>query len=92
MKRLASANLPDKITSLADFLYAVLHFDTFVEMQAQHPLSLSRSLDYLFAHPQFRDHVDAARVGGFGASQGLVESATIGEQGYEGLGQSPFGI
>src|SRR3989475_9815859 len=59
-----------KLNSLADFLYAVLHFDTFVEMQAQRPLSLSRSLDYLFAHPQFGDHVDAARVGGFGASQG----------------------
>jgi predicted dienelactone hydrolase len=59
-----------KIENLADFLYALLHFRTFVEMQSLRPLSLSRSLDYLFAHPQYRDHVDAARVGGFGASQG----------------------
>ena len=43
---------------------------TFVEMQALRPLSLSRSLDYLFAHPQYRDHLDVNRVGGFGASQG----------------------
>ena len=29
-----------------------------------------RALDYLFAHPQYRDHLDINRVGGFGASQG----------------------
>ena len=59
-----------KIDNFSDFLYALLHFDTFVEMQSQRPLSLSRSLDYLFAHPHYSDHLDAARVGGFGASQG----------------------
>ena len=59
-----------KIENLSDFLYALLHFDTFVEMQALRPLSLSRALDYLFAHPQYRDHLDVNRVGGFGASQG----------------------
>ena len=59
-----------KIENLSDFFYALLHFDTFVEMQALRPLSLSRSLDYLFAHPQYSDHLDVNRVGGFGASQG----------------------
>ncbi|HEX4523222.1 MAG TPA: hypothetical protein VH704_06860 [Casimicrobiaceae bacterium] len=59
-----------KIENLSDFLYALLHFGTFVEMQALRPLSLSRALDYLFAHPQYRDHLDVNRVGGFGASQG----------------------
>jgi uncharacterized protein DUF5648 len=59
-----------KIDNLSDFLFALLHFGTFVEMQAQRPLSLSRSLDYVLAHPQFRDHLDGTRVGGFGASQG----------------------
>ncbi|MEP6997567.1 MAG: hypothetical protein ABI900_07960 [Betaproteobacteria bacterium] len=59
-----------KIDNLTDFLYALLHFGTFVEMQAMRPLSLSRSLDYLFAHAQYRDHLDVNRVGGFGASQG----------------------
>jgi hypothetical protein len=58
------------IDNLSDFLYALLHFDTFVEMQALRPLSLSRSLDYVFAHPQYRDHLDVNRVGGFGGSQG----------------------
>jgi hypothetical protein len=59
-----------KIENLSDFLFALLHFGTFVEMQALRPLSLSRSLDYLFAHPQYRDHLDVNRVGGFGGSQG----------------------
>ncbi|HEY7943726.1 MAG TPA: hypothetical protein VIH15_04395 [Casimicrobiaceae bacterium] len=59
-----------KIENLSDFLYAVIHFGTFVEMQSLRPLSLSRSLDYVFAHPQYRDHLDPARIGGFGASQG----------------------
>lgn len=59
-----------KIEDLSDFLYAVLHFGTFVEMQALRPLSLSLALDYIFAHPQYRDHLDVNRVGGFGASQG----------------------
>ncbi|HKW81073.1 MAG TPA: hypothetical protein VJQ49_08690 [Casimicrobiaceae bacterium] len=59
-----------KIENLSDFVYALLHFGTFVEMQALRPLSLSRALDYLLAHPQYRDHLDANRIGGFGASQG----------------------
>lgn len=59
-----------KIDNLSDFLYALLHFGTFVEMQALRPLSLSRALDYLFAHPQYSGHLDVNRVGGFGASQG----------------------
>ena len=39
-------------------------------MQAVRPLSLSAALDAVLNHPDFRDHVDAANVVGFGASQG----------------------
>ena len=39
-------------------------------MQALRPLALSATLDLLFANPQWKDHLDAARVGGFGASLG----------------------
>ena len=53
-----------------DFLYLVTHFEQFTAMQALRPLALSRALDYLLVQPQWRDRVDAARVGGFGASMG----------------------
>jgi len=53
-----------------DALYALLNYKTFVAMQAVRPLSLSSALDAVLGHPDFRDHVDAANVGGFGASLG----------------------
>ena len=43
---------------------------TFVAMQAVRPLSLSSALDIVFAHSDFRDHVAAENVVGFGASLG----------------------
>lgn len=58
------------LNGLSDALYALVHFQTFVAMQAVRPLSLSTLLSAVLAHPDFRDHVDAARVGGFGASLG----------------------
>jgi predicted dienelactone hydrolase len=41
-----------------------------VAMQALRPLAVSAALDLLLAHPQWRDHVDATQIGGFGASLG----------------------
>jgi hypothetical protein len=64
--RFADINLDN----LSDYLYALLHFPSFVAMQAVRPLSLSGALSAVLAHPDFRDHVDAERVGGFGASLG----------------------
>jgi len=58
------------LDSFADFVYALLKYRTFVAMQAARPLSLSLALDAVLGHPDFRDHVDAARIGGFGASMG----------------------
>jgi len=41
-----------------------------VEMQAIRPLSLKSALDTLLTDPNYRDHVDADRVAGFGTSLG----------------------
>ena len=58
------------LDSFADIVYALLKYRTFVAMQAARPLSLALALDALLAHPDFHDHVDGERIGGFGASMG----------------------
>ena len=40
-----------KIQNLSDAVYAVLHFPTYVEMQAIRPLSTVAALDFLLGHP-----------------------------------------
>lgn len=58
------------LDDLNDALYALVHFPSFIAMQAVRPLSLSTLLTTVQDHPDFRDHVDMSRVGGFGASLG----------------------
>jgi Platelet-activating factor acetylhydrolase, isoform II/Repeat of unknown function (DUF5648) len=64
--RIADVHFED----LSDIVYAVTHFPGYVEMQAIRPVSMVATLDYLLAHPQYRDHVDASKIAGFGASLG----------------------
>jgi predicted dienelactone hydrolase len=59
-----------KLDSFRDYFYALVNIKEFVAMQAVRPLSLSLGLDAVLARPEFADHVDAAKVGGFGASLG----------------------
>ncbi len=59
-----------KLEDFEDTFYALLHYKDFVALQAVRPLSLSVALDAVANHPDFRDHVDAANVGAFGASMG----------------------
>ena len=59
-----------QLDGFQDYLYALLHYKDFIAMQAVRPLALSAALDAVLNHPDFRDHVDAANIGGFGASQG----------------------
>ncbi|MEP6942186.1 MAG: hypothetical protein ABI981_04585 [Betaproteobacteria bacterium] len=59
-----------QLSSLNDLPYAISHLRDFLAMQALRPLALSATLDLLFANGQWKDHLDAARVGGFGASLG----------------------
>lgn len=59
-----------KIDDLSDAVKVLSHLGDFVALQALRPLSMSAALDLLLAHPQWRDHVDATQIGGFGASMG----------------------
>jgi len=59
----------DGLSDLAHLLFGS-GFREEVKMQAIRPLSLRSALDALLADPDYRDHVDAERVAGFGASLG----------------------
>src|SRR5512141_2513586 len=58
------------IDNLRDAITVLLHLSDFTAMQALRPLSISAALDLVLAHPQWKDHIDATRIGGFGASMG----------------------
>ena len=57
---------PDSLSSR----FYIPVWDEFVAMQATRPLSMSAGLDVLLARVDWRDRIDAARVGAFGVSQG----------------------
>ena len=59
-----------KLEDINDALEAALHFREYIAMQTLRPLSLKVALDHVLMHPFWRDHVDADRVAGFGASLG----------------------
>jgi predicted dienelactone hydrolase len=59
-----------KVEDLSDAITLLLHLSDFTAMQALRPLSISAALDLVLAHPQWKDHIDASRIGGFGASMG----------------------
>jgi dienelactone hydrolase len=59
-----------QLNSFSDYFYALVNIKNFVAMQAVRPLSLSLGLDAVFFRAQFADHVDATKIGGFGASLG----------------------
>ena len=42
----------------------------FTAMQALRPLAISAALVLVLAHPQWKDHIDNTKIGGFGASMG----------------------
>jgi hypothetical protein len=65
-RRVADARIGD----LSDAIYALLHFQDYVAMQALRPLELNAVLDAFLAHPDWRDHVEQNRIGAFGASLG----------------------
>jgi predicted dienelactone hydrolase len=59
-----------KLESLSDALDIVRNYEKVAEAMAIRPASLSALMDYFFAHEAFRDHIDTAQVGGWGASLG----------------------
>lgn len=59
-----------QIDDFRDAVAVLSRLSDAVAMQALRPLSVSAALDLVLAHPQWRDHVDAAQIGGWGASLG----------------------
>jgi predicted dienelactone hydrolase len=59
-----------RVTDFADTVTVLSHLGNFTALQALRPLSTSAAIDLVVAHPQWRDHVDVTRIGGFGASMG----------------------
>jgi len=58
-----------RIDNLGDVI-TLFPLSNFTAMQALRPLSISAALDLVLAHPQWKDHIDVTRIGGFGASMG----------------------
>ena len=69
------------IDNLGDAITVLSHFSDFTAMQALRPLSISAALNLVLAHPQWKDHIDAARIGGFGASMGGETMMLLGGAG-----------
>jgi len=70
-----------KIDNLSDAIAVALHLDDFTALQALRPLSISAALDLVLAHPQWQGHIDATRIGGFGASMGGETMMLLGGAG-----------
>jgi predicted dienelactone hydrolase len=78
-----------KLENFTDFLNLLTNLQDFIGLQALRPLSLSATIDLLLAHPQWRDRIDAARIGGFGASLGGQSMLLMAGAGLtKSLGQS----
>jgi predicted dienelactone hydrolase len=69
------------IDNLGDAIALGLHLSDFTSLQALRPLSISAALDLVLAHPQWQGHIDAARIGGFGASMGGETMMLLGGAG-----------
>ena len=70
-----------KIDKLDDAIAVASHLDNFTAMQALRPLSISAALTLVLEHPQWKDHIDEAQIGGFGASMGGETMLLLGGAG-----------
>ncbi len=59
-----------KVDDLSDAATLLANLADFLALQALRPLAVSAGLDLMLAHPQWRDHINATQIGGFGASMG----------------------
>jgi len=83
-----------QIADFRDAVAVVTRLSDAVAMQALRPLAMSAALDLVLAHPQWREHVDAAQIGGFGASMGGQTMLLMGGAALTtspGLASSPVG-
>ena len=74
------------IDNLSDAVALLAHLNPFTALQALRPRSMSAALDLMLAHPQWRDHIEATQIGGFGASLG---GETLMLMGGAGLTTTP---
>jgi predicted dienelactone hydrolase len=66
--RFANLNLDD--LQLQDLIDLGVTTTNFTAMQALRPLAISAALNLVLEHPQWKDHIDETKIGGFGASMG----------------------
>ena len=74
------------IDNISDAVALLAHLNPFTALQALRPRSMSAVLDLMLGHPQWRDHIDATQIGGFGVSLG---GETLMLMGGAGLTTSP---
>lgn len=70
-----------KIEDLGAAIALLTNLSNFTALQALRPLSVSAALDNVLANPQWRDHIDATQIGGFGASMGAETMMLLGGAG-----------
>jgi predicted dienelactone hydrolase len=70
-----------RIDNLRDAIAVATHLDDFTALQALRPLSISAALDLVLGNPQWQVHIDATRIGGFGASMGAETMMLLGGAG-----------
>lgn len=83
-----------QIDDFGDAVAVLSNLSDAIAMQALRPLSVSAALDRVFAHPQWRDHLDIAKIGGFGASLGGETMLLLGGAALTtspGLSSTPVG-
>jgi predicted dienelactone hydrolase len=80
------------IANLGDAISVATNLENFTALQALRPLSISAALTLVLEHPQWKDHIDATRIGGFGVSLGGETMMLLGGAGlttsYFDLGAS----
>jgi predicted dienelactone hydrolase len=84
-----------QIDDFGDVVNLLSELADFIALQALRPLSVSAALDLVLAHPQWRDHVDATQIGGFGVSMGGETMMLLGGAGLTKsaeLDWSPVGV
>ena len=89
------SNLKIKDLKIEDLRAAIdlgVILGNFTAMQALRPLSISAALTLVLNHSQWKDHIDATQIGGFGASMGGETMLLLGGAGlttsYFDLGSS----
>jgi predicted dienelactone hydrolase len=65
-----------RLEDLTDVVDAFLNFKSFIALQSLRPLSMEAALDRVLGDAAYAPHLDASRIGAFGASLG-AESALL---------------